>query len=158
MRRVRQLFVRPGHALESRRPGPLARRLTGIALLAFIPGCNWGGAKESKQEPAAPPPTVIVAEVPQMTAHLTADFVARTDEFRGLAHNLAMQIAAQNPLVVREEDLPEGFEGLPTEAVLMLQPYIKDLSKSIKDLVNEAIGKTGENIQVRRFARFEIGE
>jgi elongation factor Ts len=86
------------------------------------------------------------------------DFVARTDEFRKLAHDIAMQIAAQNPIVVHEEDLPEGFEGLPTEAVLMLQPFIRDPSRTIRDLVNEAIGKTGENIQVRRFARFEIGE
>jgi elongation factor Ts len=69
-----------------------------------------------------------------------------------------MQVAAQNPLVVNEDDLPSGFEGLPTDAVLMLQPYIRDASKSIRDLVNEAIGKTGENIVVRRFARFEIGE
>jgi elongation factor Ts len=85
------------------------------------------------------------------------DFVARTDDFKNLAHNLAMQIAAQNPSVVSQEDLPAGFEGLPTEHVLLLQPYIKDPSKSIRDLVNEAIGKTGENIQVRRFSRFEIG-
>jgi elongation factor Ts len=69
-----------------------------------------------------------------------------------------MQVAAQNPQVVGEGDLPEGFEGLPTEAVLLLQPYIKDPSRSIRDLVNEAIGKTGENIQVKRFSRFEIGE
>jgi elongation factor Ts len=86
------------------------------------------------------------------------DFVARTDEFRNLAHEVAMQVAAQNPLVVAQDDLPAGFEGLPTEAVLLLQPYIRDPSKSIRDLVNEAIGKTGENIVVRRFARFEIGE
>ena len=86
------------------------------------------------------------------------DFVARTEEFKNLAHNIAMQVAAQNPRFVSEDELPEDFEGLPTDSVLLLQPYIKDPSKSIRDLVNEAIGKTGENIQVKRFSRFEIGE
>jgi elongation factor Ts len=86
------------------------------------------------------------------------DFVARTDEFKDLAHNIAMQVAASSPQFVSEEELPAGFEGLPTEAVLMLQPYIKDPAKNVRDLINEAIGKTGENIQVRRFTRFEIGQ
>ncbi len=86
------------------------------------------------------------------------DFVARTDGFKELAHNIAMQVAAQNPAYVSESDLPEGFEGLPAEAVLLLQPYIRDPSRSIRDLVNETIARTGENIVVRRFARFEIGE
>jgi elongation factor Ts len=86
------------------------------------------------------------------------DFVARTQEFKDLAHNLAMQVAASSPEVVSEDQLPAGFEGLPTEAVLLLQPYIKDPGKSIKDVINETIGKTGENIQVRRFTRFEIGQ
>lgn len=86
------------------------------------------------------------------------DFVARTDNFKELAHNLAMQVAATNPKVVSEDQLPEDFDGLPTDAVLLLQPYIKDPSRSIRDLVGEAIGKTGENIQVKRFARFEIGD
>jgi elongation factor Ts len=85
------------------------------------------------------------------------DFVARTEEFKELAHNLAMQVVAANPRVVSEEDLPRDADGLPTENVLMLQPYIKDASKSIRQLINETIGKTGENIQVRRFIRFELG-
>jgi elongation factor Ts len=69
-----------------------------------------------------------------------------------------MQIAAMNPLVVNEGDaLPlEIGEGMG-EPVLMKQPYIRDQSKDIRQLVNEAIGKTGENIQVRRFSRFELG-
>lgn len=86
------------------------------------------------------------------------DFVARTDAFRELAHNIAMQVVAQNPRVVSEDQLPEGFDGLPTEHVLLLQPFIKDPSKSVRELIREAIGKTGENIQVRRFARFELGQ
>ena len=85
------------------------------------------------------------------------DFVARTEPFKELAHNLAMQIVAANPTVVNEDELPESFEGLPTEHVLMLQPYIKDPAKNIRQLINETIGKTGENIQVRRFRRFELG-
>jgi elongation factor Ts len=85
------------------------------------------------------------------------DFVARTPEFKTLAHELAMQVAANEPKVVSEEDLPEDAEGLPTEMVLLLQPYIRDPSKNIRQLINETIGKTGENIQIRRFARFELG-
>jgi elongation factor Ts len=86
------------------------------------------------------------------------DFVARTPEFQSLARELAMQIAAMNPLVVNEGDAlpPEIGEGMG-EPVLMKQPYIRDQSKDIRQLVNEAIGKTGENIQVRRFSRFELG-
>jgi elongation factor Ts len=86
------------------------------------------------------------------------DFVARTPEFKNLAHELAMQVAAANPSVVSEDDLPEKSDGLATEQVLLLQPYIRDPSKSIRQLINETIGKTGENIQVKRFARFELGQ
>jgi elongation factor Ts len=59
---------------------------------------------------------------------------------------------------VNEDELPDGAEGLPTELVLMLQPFIKDPSRSVRQLVNEVIGKTGENIQVKRFVRFELGQ
>jgi elongation factor Ts len=86
------------------------------------------------------------------------DFVARTPEFQGLAREIAMQIAAMNPVAVLEEDLPEGAEGAPEQLVLMRQPYIRDQSKDIRQLVNETIGKTGENIQVKRFTRFELGD
>jgi elongation factor Ts len=85
------------------------------------------------------------------------DFVARTPEFQTLAHELAMQVAAANPLVVSEDDLPSGSEGRKEEMVLLDQPYIRDPGKSIRQLINETIGKTGENIQVRRFSRFELG-
>lgn len=86
------------------------------------------------------------------------DFVARTPEFQGLAREIAMQIAAMNPMVVQEEDLPEGAEGTPEQLVLLKQPYIRDQSKDVRQLINETIGKTGENIQVKRFMRFELGE
>jgi elongation factor Ts len=87
------------------------------------------------------------------------DFVARTPDFKNLARDIAMQVAAMNPLVVSEEEtLPDAAEGRVDEVVLLKQPWIKDGSKDIRTLVNETIGKTGENIQVKRFARFEIGE
>ncbi len=88
------------------------------------------------------------------------DFVARTEGFRQLAHDLAMQIAATNPLVVSEEDLaqaPDAESLDPTQAALLAQPFIKDPKLTIRDLVREQIGKLGENIVVRRFARFEVG-
>jgi len=85
------------------------------------------------------------------------DFVARTEEFRALAKDLAMQVVAHNPLSVSEEDLPPGAEGDPKEICLMSQPFIKDESRTIGDMVKDVIAKTGENIRVRRFVRFELG-
>lgn len=96
------------------------------------------------------------------------DFVARTPEFRELAHDLAMQVAATSPRVVSEEELDTATMGelereygdrqSALEAVSLLdQPFIKDARRSIRDLVKESIAKMGENIIVRRFARFEVG-
>jgi elongation factor Ts len=116
------------------------------------------------------------------------DFVARTDEFQDLVRNLAMHIAAASPLGVTREDIPaqlvekerEVFraqaaeEGKPAavaekivagrlekffaEAALMDQVYVRDNDKKIRDIVNEAIAKLGENIKVARFARFQLGQ
>ena len=86
------------------------------------------------------------------------DFVARTDDFKQLARDLAMQVVASSPAFVAEEDLPDGAEGDPKDLCLMLQPFIKDESRTIGDLVKEVIAKTGENIRVRRFTRFELGQ
>jgi elongation factor Ts len=86
------------------------------------------------------------------------DFVARTDDFKALAHNLAMQIAATNPLSVSEDDLPSGAEGDPAELCLLRQSFIRDDSRTVDEVVKEVIAKTGENIRVRRFARFELGQ
>jgi elongation factor Ts len=85
------------------------------------------------------------------------DFVARTDDFKNLAKDLAMQVVAYNPLSVSEEDLPPGAEGDPKEVCLMSQPFIKDDSRTMADIVKDVIAKTGENIRVRRFVRFELG-
>ena len=116
------------------------------------------------------------------------DFVARTDDFQALARNIAMHIAALNPVAVRREEVaPElaasersifaeqvKAEGKPpaivdkivdgkmnkwySEIVLLEQPYVKDDKKSVGDLLQEAIAKMGENIQVRRFAKFRLGQ
>ena len=86
-----------------------------------------------------------------------SDFVARTDDFRELVKNIALHVAGASPQYVAAEDVPEGTEGDPKELCLLLQPFVRDESVSIQDMVNEAIRKTGENIRVRRFARFELG-
>ncbi len=116
------------------------------------------------------------------------DFVAKTDEFQQLAHDIAMQIAAMNPIAVSREDIPEETiekekeiyreqlkkEGKPEhiidkivegkmekffkERVLLEQEFIKDSSVTIEQLVKLHISKFGENIKVRRFCRFKIGE
>jgi elongation factor Ts len=84
------------------------------------------------------------------------DFVARTEEFKALAHDIAMQVCAMNPTRIgNEEASPNGAleDGTP----LLEQKFIRDEDKTIQDLVNESIAKLGENIVVRRFSRFELG-
>jgi elongation factor Ts len=84
------------------------------------------------------------------------DFVARSDDFKKLAHDIAMQIAATNPTYIgTEEDIPDDLP--PDEVPLLKQPFIRDPGQSIQGLIHEAIGKLGENIVVRRFSRFELG-
>ena len=85
------------------------------------------------------------------------DFVARTDVFKDLAHSMAMQVAALSPKYVAEADMPADETAEAKEVCLLLQPYIKDPTKTVNDLIIEAIAKTGENIKVRRFIRFELG-
>jgi elongation factor Ts len=85
------------------------------------------------------------------------DFVARTPEFKELAHNIALQISAMSPLYVSQEDIPAGEDADPQAVCLLTQPYIKDPSKTIQDIITETVAKTGENIKVRRFIRFELG-
>lgn len=113
------------------------------------------------------------------------DFVARTDQFQALCKDLAMQVVAARPGWVRVEDVPGDMvaklkeeaeaeaAGKPPavvgqivegklakfyeENVLMEQPFIRDEGIKVKDLITQAIAKIGENITVRRFARFEVG-
>jgi elongation factor Ts len=97
------------------------------------------------------------------------DFVARTPDFRELAHDLAMQVAATSPRYVAAENVAEeswpelereygGREQAAASAILLDQAFIKDPKLTIRDLIRERIAKLGENIVVRRFARFEVGE
>jgi len=84
------------------------------------------------------------------------DFVARTDEFKELAHCLAMQVAAMSPQFISKEEVAEGADIEHQAACLLLQPFIKDPTKTIQDIIVETIAKVGENIKVSRFARFEL--
>ena len=87
------------------------------------------------------------------------DFVARTEGFKALAHDIAMQIAGvPTTLAITEEELPADAEGSVEETVLLKQPFIRDGSRTIESLIKEQIATTGENIQVRRFSRFELGQ
>ena len=91
-------------------------------------------------------------------ANCEPDSVTRTDDFKALAHNLAMQVAAMAPKYVDVSDIPDGDQENVEEVCLLQQPFIKDPSLSVQDLVREAAGKLGENVQVRRFTRFALGE
>lgn len=84
------------------------------------------------------------------------DFVARTDTFRDLARDIAMQVAAMNPVAIEVADVPAD-EPSPKDHALLTQPFIKDSSRSIGDLVQDAVAQTGENIRVTRMSRFELG-
>ena len=84
------------------------------------------------------------------------DFVARMEEFKELAHNIAMQIAAMNPQYLDDSEIEEK-SNTNDELLLMKQAFIKDSSKNISDLVTDLASKVGENIKIRRFSRFELG-
>jgi elongation factor Ts len=85
------------------------------------------------------------------------DFVARTAEFKELAHDLAMQVAAVCPEYLACEDMPPESEAEPQVVCLLSQPFIKDPTRTVQEVIAETIAKVGENIKVRRFARFELG-
>ena len=116
------------------------------------------------------------------------DFVAKTDDFRALVHDILLHIAMANPLCIDKDDLPSESlskeenlfreqalkEGKPENIVdkvvagklekyykqvcLLRQPFVKDEDQIIQDLINNAIAKFGENIVVHRFVRFELGQ
>jgi len=116
------------------------------------------------------------------------DFVARTDDFRNFAKDVAMQIAASAPLAVSREELDKDVienerhiyrqqalnDGKPekiidkivdgkiekyySEVCLLEQPFVKDNDKTIEEVIKETIGKLGENMSVKRFVRFRLGE
>ena len=86
------------------------------------------------------------------------DFVANTDDFKNLAHNITMQIAAMNPIYIDKDSNPEIIddENPNKDNSLLSQQFIKDNEKSIKDLIEETSGKLGEKIEIKRFQRFSI--
>jgi elongation factor Ts len=88
------------------------------------------------------------------------DFVAHTDEFKAVVHDLALQIAATDPRFISSSDIPEAEKDKvnPEEACLLSQPFIRDPSRKISDIVTEVSAKMGEKVAVRRFARFELGK
>ena len=86
------------------------------------------------------------------------DFVARTDDMKSLAHNLAMQVAAMAPAYLDKADIPEGDDLDPRQVCLLQQAFIREPDLTVQDLVNAAVGTLGENIRVRRFSRFALGE
>ncbi len=94
------------------------------------------------------------------------DFVAHTDEFRELAHHLAMQVAATAPVFLSRDDfsekeLPDEVdpdEVDPDEVCLLSQPFIRDPERTVQDIITDTVARVGENIKVRRFARFELGK
>ena len=98
------------------------------------------------------------------------DFVAKNEQFKKLAHDLAVHICASRPTYVSRDDVPVDVreqkarehdgkvEKFYEEAVLLDQPYVRDDNKTVSELIGAAVGVLGENIKVRRFARFDIGE
>ena len=85
------------------------------------------------------------------------DFLARTDGFRQLAKDVAMQIAAMNPLALTPEEVPAEHNGTAEENALLTQNFIKDGSRTIQQLVQDVVATTGENVRIARFSRFELG-
>ncbi len=86
------------------------------------------------------------------------DFVARTPEFKALARDLAMQVAAMNPRYVDRDSVPDDVEEVSEDEILLDQMYIRDNSVKVADLVTELIAKVGENVKIGRIERFALGE
>lgn len=84
------------------------------------------------------------------------DFVSRNEKFQALARELAMQVAAADPLYIRPEDIPAGSEEADEEACLLKQRYIKNEDVTIEQLINEHVASLGERIEVKRFVRFGL--
>ena len=86
------------------------------------------------------------------------DFVARTSEFHQLAHDIAMQVAAMAPVYLDKEDMEEGDSRPAAQVTLLNQPFIKNNSSSVGEMVRELAAKVGENVRVVRFNRLAVGD
>ena len=86
------------------------------------------------------------------------DFVARTPDFKELARDLAMQVAAMNPRYIDRGSIPEGADEVSNDEILLDQMYIRDTSVKVGDLVSEMVAKVGENVKIGRIERFALGE
>ncbi len=154
-----------------------------------------GAAKAAKKAERATAEGIVVSYIHAggkvgalVELNCETDFVARTEDFKALGHEIAMQVAAMAPEYVSREEVPAEIvekekevlkeqalaEGKPehivekivegrlskffSEKCLLEQPWIKDDSKTIQDLLTEYITKLGENIKVKRFCRFEVGK
>ena len=154
-----------------------------------------GAAKAAKKAERATAEGIVVSYIHAggkvgalVELNCETDFVARTEDFKALGHEIAMQVAAMAPEYVSREEVPAEVvekekevlkeqalaEGKPehivekivegrlskffSEKCLLEQPWIKDDSKTIQDLLTEYITKLGENIKVKRFCRFEVGK
>ena len=85
------------------------------------------------------------------------DFVARTEDFQKLAHDLAIQIAAMNPQAIDDEKPLDDLDSSEGEPRLLYQPFVREPSRTIRDLITDVVARVGENIRVRRFVRYELG-
>jgi elongation factor Ts len=86
------------------------------------------------------------------------DFVARTPEFKDLAHNIAMQVAAMAPTYLDQEEMENEDSRPPAQVSLLQQPFIKDSSRSVGEMVQEMAAKVGENVKLVRFSRLALEE
>ena len=86
------------------------------------------------------------------------DFVARTDDFKELAHNIALQVAAMDPQAIDDERPLDDLDTSDGEPRLLHQPFVKDSSQTIGNLLTDTVAKVGENIVIRRFVRYGLGE
>ena len=157
-------------------------RKKGLAAAAKRAGCQASeGILEAYVHPGSQ--AAVLLEL-----NCETDFVARTNDFKALAHNLALHIAFAAPRYFTREQVPEEViegeraiyraqaleEGKPErivdrivegrlekfyqQACLMEEPFVKDEDKTVQDLITDAIAKLGENIVLRRFVRYEVGE
>ena len=141
---------------------------------------------EKKASRTAVEGLLLTANNLMVEVNCETDFVAKTDDFKSFVKDLCLHVAAVNPICISRDEVPADLiekereiaasqaEGKPPAAVqkivegklnkyfatacLLDQPFVKDGEKSVQDILNEQISKLGENMQINRFSRFQIGE